>query len=77
MQVEDHGKIQLAFARPDIADVARPFLIGHICHKVTVKQVGCNVEPVIAIRCHLVFACSDDGYAVLAHQSANTAVPHI
>lgn len=39
MQVEDHGKIQPAFARPDIGDVTCPFLVWLICNEVSVQQV--------------------------------------
>ena len=30
MQIQTHGKIEPSLARPDIADVARPFLVGLI-----------------------------------------------
>ena len=49
MQVEDHGKIQPAFARPDIADVACPFLVLLICNEVSVQQIWCNVELMVAV----------------------------
>lgn len=57
MQVQDHSQIQPAFARPDIADIACPLLIGLVSRKVPVQQVGCYVELVVAISCYLVLAC--------------------
>ena len=58
--------------RPDITDINNPFLVGPIRYKVAVQQVRRDIELVIAIRSHLVFARSDHRYTVLAHQSANT-----
>ena len=40
----------------------------------TVQQVWRNVELVIAVRRNPVFAGSDSGYAVLAHQTADATV---
>jgi len=77
MQVEDHSEIQPALACPDIADVSRPFLVGHVCGEVTVQQVQRDVELVIAIGCDLVLPRSHHGYAVLPHQTADAAVPNI
>jgi hypothetical protein len=59
MQIEDHDKIQPAFARPDIGDVTCPFLVWLICNEVSVQQFGRNVELMVAVRRHLVFAGSD------------------
>jgi len=39
MQVENDSKIQPAFARPDITDVACPFLIGPVRMEVPVQKV--------------------------------------
>jgi hypothetical protein len=36
-----------------------------------------NIEPVIAVRGHLVFAGSDNRYTILAHQPTNTAMANI
>ena len=36
-----------------------------------------NVKLVVVVRCHFVLMGSDDGFAVLAHQSADTAVANI
>ena len=36
MQVQDHGQMQPALTRPDIADVACPFLLGPISVEVTI-----------------------------------------
>ena len=77
MQVQDNGQIQPTFSGPDIADVASPFLVWCVCGEVTIQQVWGNIELVIAVCRHLMFACSNNGYAVLAHQPANTAVTHI
>ena len=49
MQVEDDGKIQPAFARPDIGNVTCPFLVRLICNEVSVQQVGRNVELMVAV----------------------------
>ena len=49
MPVQDHSQIPPSFACPNIADVTSPFLIGHISTEVTIQQVWCNVERVIAI----------------------------
>ena len=40
MQVQDHGQIQPAFARPDIADVTSPFLVWCICVKSRSNRLG-------------------------------------
>jgi len=47
-----------SFTRPHIADVACPLLVGCIRREVTIQQVRHNVELVIAVRRHLVFAGS-------------------
>ena len=49
MQVEDDGKIQPAFARPDRGNVTCPFLVRLICNEVSVQQVGRNVELMVAV----------------------------
>ena len=77
MQVEDYSRIQPALARPDIGNVSCPFLVWLIRCEITIRQVWRNVELVIAVCRHLVFASSNHGYAVVAHQTPNTAVPDI
>src|SRR5680860_320217 len=77
MQIQDHSQIQPTLARPNIADVTSPFLVRVLGCKVPVQQVRCDIELVIAVRRDLVFARSHNGYAVLAHQTAHTAVPNI
>lgn len=49
MQIQGHGQIQPALARPDVADITRPFLVRLICHDVTIQQVWRNVELMIAV----------------------------
>jgi hypothetical protein len=49
MQIQDHGKIEPAFAGPDIGNVTSPFLVWSICVEVTIQQVGRDVELMIAI----------------------------
>lgn len=49
MQIKDDGEIQPPLAGPDIADVARPFLIGPIRRDVTVQQVWRDVEGVVTV----------------------------
>lgn len=36
------------FAGPDVTDIARPFLIWSICRDVTIQQVRCDIELVVA-----------------------------
>ena len=64
IQVQNRGQIQPSLTGPDVTDIDNPFLIGPIRHKVTVQQVGRNVELVIAVRCCLVFMGSDNRYPV-------------
>lgn len=52
MQIQNHDQIEPALTGPDIADINDPFLIREICFKVTVQQVGRDVELVIAVRRH-------------------------
>ena len=49
MQVQDHSQIQPALAGPDIADIARPFLIGLISGEVPIQQVRRDIELMIAV----------------------------
>ena len=56
MQVQDHSEVQTAFTRPDITDVASPLLVWCISVEVTIQQVQCDVELMVTIRRHLVFA---------------------
>ena len=72
-----YSRIQPALARPDIGNVSCPFLVWLIRCEITIRQVWRNVELVIAVCRHLVFASSNHGYAVVAHQTPNTAVPDI
>lgn len=74
VEVQNHGQIQPTLTGPDIADINDPFLVWPIRLKVTVQQVGCDAELVVAVRSNLVFAASDNGFTVLAHRSANTPV---
>ena len=59
MQVQDHRQVQPAFTGPDIADVTCLFLVWRFRHEVTIQQVWRDVELVIAICGHFVFAGSD------------------
>ena len=49
MQVEDDGQIDPAFARPDIGDVARPFLVGLARSEILLQQIRRDVERVVAV----------------------------
>ena len=51
MQIEDDSEIQPALAGPDIADIARTFLIGPIRCEVTIQQVQRDIERVVAVGC--------------------------
>ena len=77
MQIKDDSQIQPAFPRPDIADVTGPFLVWAISSKVPVQQVGCDIELMIAVSGHLMFAGSNHGYAVLTHQTTDTAMTDV
>ena len=48
-----------------------------VSHKISVQQVWRNIELVITVCRHLVFAGSHHGYAVLVHQTTHTAVTDI
>ena len=74
MQVDHNGQIQPALCCPDVADVARPFLVWKIDSEVTIQRVRRYIEAVMAIGRGLVFVSSDHVNAVIAHQSANTAM---
>jgi len=90
IQVQDHSQIEPAFFGPNITDIHHPFLVWPFGKEIPAQQVRRNVELVIAIRRGLVFVplsgmlripcrskVSDNGYPVLAHQTANPAVPYI
>ena len=77
VQIQDHGQIQPAFAHPNIADIACPFLARRISRKVPIQHVRRDVELVIAVGRDLMLTCSQDRDAVLTHQPANTAVPDV
>jgi len=74
MQINHHCQIQPALAGPDVTDVTGPFPVRGIGHEVTIQQIGCDVEAVIAVGCCLVFAGSDHFEAILAHQTAHTTM---
>ena len=90
MQVEYHSQIQPTLTGPDVADIARllpgnglpanherAFLVRPSRTEVTVQQVRCDVERVIAIRRRFEFACSFNNDPVLAHQTPHTSMPDI
>jgi hypothetical protein len=70
VQIQDHRQIEPALAGPDIADVARPFLIGPVRSEVAPKQVRGDVEGVIAVRRRFELACPFNDNPVLSHQRA-------
>ena len=59
MQIKDDGETQPTLTGPDVADIARPFLIGPFCLEVTVQQVRRDVERVIAVSSRFEFPCSE------------------
>ena len=73
MQVQYNSQVQPSLAGPNVADITSPLLVGRISVEVAIQQVWRDIELMIAVGCCLVFAGSDDGYAVLAHQPADTA----
>ena len=77
MQIQDHCEIHPSLARPNLSDVTSPFLVRVLSHKVAIRQVWRDVELVVAICRHFVFMRADDRYAILMHQTSNTAVAHV
>ena len=55
IQVQNHRQIEPALTGRDIADINHPSLVWSIRFKVTVQQVGCDLELVVAIGRDLVF----------------------
>jgi hypothetical protein len=74
MQIHHHGQIEPALSRPDIADVASPFLVRKMGREVAVQHVRRNVEPVMTISRGLVFVGSHHVNAIVAHQATDTTV---
>ena len=52
IEVDNHSQVELAFAGPHIADVARPFPIGPIRMKAPVQQIGRDIEGMVAFGGH-------------------------
>jgi hypothetical protein len=77
VQVQDDCQIQPALAGPDVADIARPFLVGPIRREVTIQKVWRDVERVIAVRGRLELARSFNGDPVFAHQATDAPVSDI
>ena len=76
VQIEDNGQIQPTFARPDVADVSGPFLVGAVRREILIQQVGSNVERVIAVCRRLILLGSDNLDTILTHQTAHAPVPN-
>ena len=77
MQIKNDGQIQPTFLRPDVADVARLFLIGCIRMEVPIQQVRGDIEAVAAVRGRLELLVSFYRNSVQSHQSANATMPDI
>jgi hypothetical protein len=75
MQVEDDGQINPALARPDIGDVAGPFLVGLARSEILLQEIWRDVECMVAVSRCLEFMGSDHANCVLPHQTAYPAVP--
>jgi hypothetical protein len=58
------ARYSLALARPDISDVTSPFLVRAVCYKITVQQVRRDIELIITVCRHLMFACSNHTYTI-------------
>ncbi len=71
MPIQNHIEIQSTFSGPNIVQVAGPFLVWFLRCEVPIQPVWRNAEFVVTVVCHLVFRGSDNGYAVLVHQSAS------
>ena len=77
MQIQDDSEIQPPLPGPDVADIARPFLVGPIRRDVTIQQVRRNIERVVAVRRRFEFPRSFNDNPVLTHQPSNPAMPNI
>ena len=71
---KDHGKIDPAFLRPDISDVAGPFLVRPARGKALFQETRRDVEGVFTVGSHLELAAEDNLNAILALQTANAAL---
>ena len=75
MQIKDDGQIYPAFPRPDIGDVAGPFLIWLARSKILLQEIRRDVECVVAVGSSLEFMSSDNADRVLPHQAPHSAEP--
>ena len=73
-QINDYSQINPPLPRPDIGDVTCPLLVRPACAKVLLQEIRRDVEDVIAVRSRFEFASPNDLYAILAHQSPDTAL---
>lgn len=73
MQVQEDGEVQPTLSGPNMADITSPSLVWGISAEVAIQQVWRDIELVVTACGDLVFASSDDLYAVLTHQLVNTA----
>ena len=71
MQIDDNSQVQPSLSGPDIADVARPFLVWMLGKEVPIQKVWRDVEAVVAVRRRLELLVSLHGNGVLAHQAAH------
>ena len=74
MQIKDDSEVEPTFLRPDIANIARPFLIGAIRIEVPVHKVRCDVEAVMTVRGRFELLVPPYLYPVFLHQPANATV---
>lgn len=62
---------------PNVTNMARLFLIVRIDFEVPIQQVWRYARLMVAVRCRLVLAGSDHGYAALTQLTTDTTVPDI
>ena len=74
MQVGNDGRIKPTFLRPDIADIACPFLVRAIRVEVPCQKIGGNVELVIAVRGGFELLVSFHSCSVFTHQTTHAAM---
>ena len=74
MQIKYDRQINPALPRPDIGDVAGPFLIGLARREILLQEIWRDVECVVAVCSRFEFMGSDHTNRVFPHQSAYPAM---
>lgn len=74
MQVQDDSQMQPPVMRSNVTNITFTLLVVRTSVEVPIQQVRRDIELVIAVGRHLVFAGFNSGYVVMAHQAAHTAM---